>query len=417
MKNRLCKVVALALLALACFGQLALAQEKEILIGAMFPLTGRAGVYGMDSIAAMEMAIEEINAKGGAAGYKIKYVNTDDKSKPDFAVTVAKRYISEDKAHFLFGIISSAVGLAVTEVSKQNKKIFIGTDHAATDLTVENLQPYYFRVSNSTYQSMAAGALYLQELQKTKPWTTIAYIGPDYAYGHSQWDELRFCLDRLGVKYKVVGEYWPKLYEPDYTSYITSLAKDAPDILVSGFWGGDTVAFIKQATPFGLFDKSLYFHPDAGGNYELLSAMGDELPPGLVLSARHHNNWPDTAENKTYVKKFFERTGRYPTYAAEGAYAGVYFIAEAVKKVGNPDDADALVKAMEGLKLKLPEDPEGFTSSMDPKSHQMVQVQAIGVVKENKDFPPATRMLGDFKVYKAEDLMPPQEWIDKMTKK
>jgi branched-chain amino acid transport system substrate-binding protein len=393
------------------------AQDKIIKIGALYPMTGRAGLYGLDSVDAAEMAIEEINSKGGVNGYKIEFVNTDSKAKPDYSVMVAKRYITQDKTHFLFGVVSSAVGLAVTEVSKQYKKIFIGTDHASTQLTTDKLQPYYFRVSNNTFQSMAAGALYLQELQKTKPWQTIAYIGPDYAYGHDQWDELKYNLDRFGVKYKAVGEYWPKLFAPDYTAFITSIINDKPDILVAGFWGGDTVAFIKQAQPYGLFKKMLYFHPDAGGNYELMSAMGADLPQGLVLSARHHNNWPDTELNREYVKKFFQRTGRYPTYAAEGAYAGIYAIAEAVKKVGNPDDTEALVKALEGLKIQLPEDPEGFTSYIDPATHQVVQVQAIGVTMPNDKFPPAKLMLGDWKIYKAEDLLPPKEYIEKLKKK
>ncbi len=393
------------------------AQDKIIKIGALYPMTGRAGLYGLDSVDAAEMAIEEINSKGGVNGYKIEFVNTDSKAKPDYSVMVAKRYITQDKTHFLFGVVSSAVGLAVTEVSKQYKKIFIGTDHASTQLTTDKLQPYYFRVSNNTFQSMAAGALYLQELQKTKPWQTIAYIGPDYAYGHDQWDELKYNLDRFGVKYKAVGEYWPKLFAPDYTAFITSIINDKPDILVAGFWGGDTVAFIKQAQPYGLFKKMLYFHPDAGGNYELMAAMGADLPQGLVLSARHHNNWPDTELNREYVKKFFKRTGRYPTYAAEGAYAGIYAIAEAVKKVGNPDDTEALVKALEGLKIQLPEDPEGFTSYIDPATHQVVQVQAIGVTMPNDKFPPAKLMLGDWKIYKAEDLLPPKEYIEKLKKK
>ena len=288
------------------------AQDKIIKIGALYPMTGRAGLYGLDSVDAAEMAIEEINSKGGVNGYKIEFVNTDSKAKPDYSVMVAKRYITQDKTHFLFGVVSSAVGLAVTEVSKQYKKIFIGTDHASTQLTTDKLQPYYFRVSNNTFQSMAAGALYLQELQKTKPWQTIAYIGPDYAYGHDQWDELKYNLDRFGVKYKAVGEYWPKLFAPDYTAFITSIINDKPDILVAGFWGGDTVAFIKQAQPYGLFKKMLYFHPDAGGNYELMSAMGADLPQGLVLSARHHNNWPDTELNREYVQEVFSTDGSLP---------------------------------------------------------------------------------------------------------
>ncbi len=400
--------VAAGLLAMPLVG---LAAEKVIKIGAMYPMTGRAGLYGKDSVAAAKMAVDEINSKGGVAGYKLKIIFTDSKAKPAYAVRVAKRYITEDKVHFLFGVVSSGVGLAVTEVSKQYKKIFIGTDHASTRLTVDNFQPYYFRVSNNTFQSMAAGALYLKELKKTKPWKTIAFIGPDYAYGHSQWEELQYNLKRFGVDYKVVGVWWPKLFTPDYTPYITAILKAKPDVLVCGFWGGDTVAFIKQAKPYGLFKKMIYFHPDAGGNYEVMSALGDELPLGLILSARHHNNWPKTELNRRFVQNFYKRTGRYPTYAAEGAYAGIYAIAKAVEKVGNPNDTEALVKALEHLKIKLPEDPPGFTSYIRPETHQIVQVQAIGVTVPNKDFPPATRMLGHWKVYKAEDLIPPMDYI------
>jgi branched-chain amino acid transport system substrate-binding protein len=409
--------VALILITLILIPCLATAQEKLIRIGALYPMTGRSGLYGLDSVAAAEMAIDEINSKGGAAGYKIDIVFTDSKSKPAYAVRVAERYITEDKVHFLFGVVSSGVGLAVTEISKQNKVIFIGTDHAATELTLDNFQPYYFRVSNNTFQSMTAGAMYLKELQKEKPWKTIAYIGPDYAYGHSQLEEIQYNLKRFGVEFQMVSKYLPKLYEPDYTSYITSIIKDKPDILVSGFWGGDTVAFIKQAKAYGLFEKMLYFHPDAGGNYEVMSAMEGEMPAGLVLSARHHNNWPDTELNRKYVAEFKRRTGRYPTYAAEGAYAGIYAIAKAVEKVGNPDQTDALIKALEGLQIKLPEDPEGFTSFIDPQTHQLVQMQAIGISEPNDKFPPAKMMLGKWKIYKADELLPPKELIEKRMKK
>ncbi len=416
MKSR--KIAAWIVLVLVAFlPSLGFSQEKVIRIGALYPMTGRSGLYGMDSVAAAEMAIDEINAKGGAAGYKLDIIFTDSKSKPAYAVRVAERYITEDKVHFLFGVVSSAVGLAVTEISRQNKVIFIGTDHAATELTLDNFQPYYFRVSNNTFQSMTAGALYLKDLQKEKPWKTISYIGPDYAYGHSQLDEIQYNLKRFGVDFQLVSKYLPKLYEPDYTSFITSLIKDKPDVLVSGFWGGDTVAFIKQAKAYGLFEKMLYFSPDAGGNYEVMSALGAEMPAGLVLSARHHNNWPDTELNRRYVEEFKRRTGRYPTYAAEGAYAGIYAIARAVEKVGNPDNTEALVKALEGLQIKLPEDPDGFTSTIDPQTHQIVQMQAIGVSVPDDKLPPAKMMLGKWKVYKAEDLLPPKELIEKRLKK
>jgi len=407
------KSVLMFSMMLVCLSSAVSFASETVKIGALYPMSGRGGLYGQDSEAAIKIALAEVNAKGLPGGRKLDAIIQDDQSKPALAVTLAKRYITEDKVKFLYGVVSSGAALAVTEVSKEYKTIFVGSDHAATDLTANAFQKYYFRVSNNTYQSMAAGALYMQE---TKMGGKIAYIGPDYAYGRDQIAELKYSLNKLGVKYEMVGEFWPKLYEPDYTSYITAIIKAKPDVLVSGFWGGDTVAFIKQAKAYGLFEKMKYFHPDGGGNYEVFSTLGAECPEGLIMSARHHNNWPDTKENKEFVEKFKKATGRYPSYAAEGAYAGILVIAEAIRKVGNADDTEALIKAMEGMKIKLPEDPAGFTSYIDPKTHQIAQVQAIGVTVKNDKFPPAKFALGNMKVYQADKIMPTQEYIDILTK-
>lgn len=390
-----------AILALAS-ADLASAAEK-IVIGAMYPMTGRAGRYGIDSVSGAEIAMEEINAKGGVNGRMIDIIFTDSKANPAYSVKVAKRYITEDKVNFLMGVVSSAVGLAVTEVSKENKVIFVGTDHASTALTTEKFQPYYFRVSNNTYQSAAAAAFYAND---KKGWKKYYVIGPDYEYGHRTWEDFWMLLQKKRNDVQLVGQAWPKLFEPDYTPYITAILRAKPDVLVTTFWGGDTVAFIKQALPYKLFDKMKFFNYDGGGNYELLEAMPKGLPKGLVLSARHHLNWPNTKLNREFVRKFKAKTGRYPSYAAEGAYAGVYFIAEGVRQAGTAEDPDKLVAAMEKVKIKLPEDPDGFTSYMRPVDHQIVQMQAIGETVPNKTYPPATMMLGNWKVYKAEDIIP-----------
>jgi len=117
---------------------------ETIKIGALYTMTGRGGQYGKDSEAAIKIALDEVNKKGLPGGAKLEVIITDDKN-PQYAVSVAKRYITDEKCKFLFGIISTAIGLAVTEVSKEHKVIFIGTDHAGTDLTANKFQRYYFR--------------------------------------------------------------------------------------------------------------------------------------------------------------------------------------------------------------------------------------------------------------------------------
>lgn len=354
---------------------------------------------------AAEMAVDEVNTGGGVLGRELRLLFADDRSDPTYAVRAAIRFVEEDLIDFLMGVISSAVALAVNELSREYRTVFVGTDHASSRLTLEAFQPYYFRVSNNTMQSMRAGALFSAK----QPWTTYLYIGPDYEYGHRQWEDFREFLTRLRPDVRVVDEVWPRLFERDYAPHVAVIAKAKPDVVVHGFWGGDTIAFMREALAQGLFDRATVVSFDAGGNYDVFEALGDELPEGLILSSRHHNNFPDTPLNRRYVSGFYERVSRYPSYAAHGAYVGVHFVAEALRRAGRLGDPDAFVAAAEGLALKTPKDRDGFTSWIRAVDHQIVQEHTIGVTKRNEAFPPATRMLGQWTVVEAEQIIPDED--------
>jgi len=388
------------------------AGQADVTVGCMYPMTGRAAIYGRDSVAGMRLALADLaELPDSAAIPKLRIIVEEDRSKASFAVRVAQDFIRYDGVQVLCGMVSSGVARAVSAIARQQKIIMIGTDHASSRMTIDALHRYYFRVSNDSWQSNAAGARYLADLQKKNGWSRIAFIGPDYDYGRISWSDLRTNLQRLGVKYTLAGEFWPKLYEPDYATYIAALIESRPDIIVTALWGGDFIAFLKQAASSKILENVRLANFDTGGNYEVMAALGDAVPPGLILSARHHNNWPDTKENRRFVSAFHRAEGRYPTYAAEGAYSGVMAIAHAVALAGGIHDTDAMVQALEGLRLKLPEDPDGFVSSIDPNTHQIVQMQAIGEPVPNTDFPPARHMLGHWTVYPAEDLIPPPDVV------
>lgn len=370
-------------------------------------MAGRGARYGHDSMIAAEMAAEEINAGGGVLGREIRLLFADDRSEPTYAVRMAIRYIREDLVDFLMGVISSAVGLAVTEVSRQYQVIFVGTDHSSTALTVERFQPFYFRVSNNTMQSMRAGALYSSQ----RPWRSYLYIGPDYEYGHRQWRDFRSFLAALRPDVRFGAELWPRLFEPDYSAYVEAILRAKPDVLVHGFWGGDTIAFTRQALAHRLFEQVQVVSFDAGGNYEVFEALGEAMPEGLVLSARHHNNFPDTALNRRFVQAFHQRAARYPCYAAHGAYMGVQFIARAVEKAGLTGRPRDFIAAAKGLALRNPKDRDGFTSWMRPVDHQMVQEHTIGISERNGAFPPARCMLGQWTVVEADKIIASEDEV------
>lgn len=381
-------------------------------VGCMFPLAGRAAIYGRDSIAGMKLALADLAAEGppGAAP-RLRILVEDDRSKASVATRIAENFISRDKARFLCGVVSSGVAQAVSRVSRERQVIMIGTDHASSRLTIEDYHRHYFRLSNDTWTSMAAGARYLADLQKKNGWRRLAFIGPDYDYGHIAWRDLEDALGSIGVRYEQAGHLWPRLYEPDYTAYIAELLAAKPDVVVTALWGGDFIAFLKQALAAGLLEKTRLANFDTGGNFDVLASLGEQIPRGLILSARHHNNWPDTPRNRKFVDDFYRLEGRFPTYAAEGAYAGIMAIGRAMALAGKRASNEKLIHTLEGLHLALPEDPDGYVSHIDPETHQIIQAQAIGEVVANSAFPPSKAMLGHWVVYRAEDLQPPLDLV------
>ena len=382
------------------------AAQADLTMGCLYPMTERAAIYGRDSIAGIQVALDELQARqqAGEPVPRLRVIIDDDQSKASYGVSLAKSFIHKDGVQVLCGMVSSGVALAVSQLARQEKVLMIGTDHASSRMTLENGHPYYFRVTNDTWTSMAAGARYLQALQKKTGWKRLAFIGPDYEYGHVSRDDLHAALNQLGVKFDDVIELWPRLYEPDYSPYITALEQSRPDIIVSAIWGGDFHAFVKQAAGSRLLETSRLANFDTGANFDFLVALGDKAPAGLILSSRHHNNWPTTERNRSFVERFHALSGRYPTYAAQGAYTGVMVLAQAYEKTGGVTETQALIHALEGLEIALPEDPPGTWSRIDPVTHQIQQSQAIGTPLPNTAYPPAQLMLGDWSVYSAQEL-------------
>lgn len=370
-------------------------------------MRGRGARFGHDSVIGARLAAEAINAAGGVLGRPLRLLFADDRSDPTEAVRLSLRYLQEETVDFLMGVVSSAVALAVSEVARQFGTIFVGTDHASSRLTVENFHRYYFRVSPSTLQSMRAGALYCSR----QPWRTYLYVGPDYEYGHRQWEDFRSYLAELRPDVTFAGAVWARLFQPDYRPQIQAALRVRPDVLLHGFWGGDAVTFTRQAIAAGLHEQAQLASFDAGGNYEVFEALGDLVPEGLLLSARHHNNWPATDANRRFVRAFHARAGRYPSYAAHGAYVGVTFIARALERAGTVRDPEAFIRAAEGLTLPTPGDRGGRPSWIRPVDHQIVRDYAVGLTVADRSYPPATRLLGRWTVLEGGRILPDEEEI------
>ncbi|MEW6138083.1 MAG: ABC transporter substrate-binding protein [Thermodesulfobacteriota bacterium] len=362
--KRLFPFCSCVFLAIALIGT-AVADEKPIKLGAMFISSGPLGGYGINAQRAIEMAVEEINAAGGVLGRKMEASFGDTKLNPDVAAELAKKFIVEDKVDFLMGPTSSAIALSLSEIARKHKKILVVTQAATDTVTGDKFNPYLFSTLSNVMMHSRAGAYYMA----SRPYKKWMCIGPDYNYGHESWRLFREKLKELKPDTEIVGETFPKLMAKDYSAHIEQIRKASPDAVWCPLWGQDAVDFIKQAKEAKLFDTIKFAFP-VGAALETLVPLGRETPPGLYMASRYFFTTPDSAENRDFVKKYYEKFKEYPDYMAGETYAGVYFIKAAVERA-KTTDPEALVTAVEREPLAWLT-PEGW-KIMRPEDHQVVE--------------------------------------------
>ncbi|MEW6531106.1 MAG: ABC transporter substrate-binding protein [Thermodesulfobacteriota bacterium] len=317
---------------------------ETIKIGFVADVSGIGATFYKSQKAAIDLFIEQANAGGGILGKKLEVVVRDAQLKPDIGANMARELILAEKCDFLIGPTSSAVALAVTKVSKEFKKVVYFHTSNTEALTTTDYQPYMFQVVPNT---VIEGRGIAQFLSK-KPFTKYVYIGPDYAYGHTQYNSFKDRMAKIKPDAKILETIWVKVGETNYSPYIPTLMAKDPQVLFTSLWGGGSATFIKQAKPYGFFNKtsitSLY-------DLDMLRVAGMDMPEGQLGYARAAFYAIDTPQIKEFNQKYFDKFKEWPADWAIMAYDGLIALTEAIKKV-NSIDSEKVVTAIGGLKFK-----------------------------------------------------------------
>ena len=129
----------------------------------------------------MELAVEEINAKGGVLGKKLEVISRDDGANPGEAVRVAEELVTREKVAMLAGTFLSNIGLAVTNFAGQKKVVFLAAEPLTDKITWADGNKYTFRLRASTYMQVAMLMPDAVAAHK-KRW---ALVYPNFEYGQS----------------------------------------------------------------------------------------------------------------------------------------------------------------------------------------------------------------------------------------
>jgi branched-chain amino acid transport system substrate-binding protein len=322
-----------------------------------------------------ELALEQVNAAGGALGRKIETVFRDDGGKPEDAVRHAGDLINAEKVDLLSGGFLSNVGLAIADFAAQNKRLYVASEPLSDALVWAKGNRYTFRLRPSTYMQ---AAMLVEEAAKlpAKKWATVA---PNYEYGQSAVRWFKELLKKAKPDVEFVAEQFPALGRIDAGATVQAIEASKPDAIFNVTFGADLSNFVRQGNTRGLFEGRVVASM-LTGEPEYMDPLGAETPVGWIVTGYPHADIKTPEHTKfreAYVKKFND----YPRLGSVVGFDTMNSIAAALTKAGTTDN-EKLVDAMKGLKF-----PSAFgTAEYRAVDHQSTLGAFVGktAVKDGK---------------------------------
>ncbi|MGQ9368017.1 ABC transporter substrate-binding protein [Azospirillum sp. ST 5-10] len=348
------RTLASALAAVALLGTVSAAQAADpIRIGEINSYTGLPA-FTVPYRNGWELAVEEVNAKGGLlGGRKLEVIARDDAGKPEDAVRIASDLVENEKVALLAGTFFSHIGLAVADFAARNKVLFVAAEPLTDAIVWEKGNRYTFRLRPGTYQQ---AAMLVEEAAKlpAKRWATVA---PNYEYGQSAVAAFKALLKAKRPDVEFVTEQWPAQGKLEAGPTVQALAGAEPEAIFNVTFGADLAKFVREGTTRGLFDDRAVVSL-LTGEPEYLDPLKGEAPEGWIVTGYPWDQ-VDTPENTAFVEAYRKRFNDSPRLGSVVGYTTFKAVAAAIEKAGSAD-TEKLVDAMSGITVASPFGPVTF---------------------------------------------------------
>ena len=239
----------------------------------------------------------------------------------------------------ILDVPTSSVALAVSQITRDQNKIFINSGAAASDLTGSRCSPNTVHWTYDTIQlANVTGSAIVKQGGDT--WY---FVTADYAFGHALERDTTAVVQKNGGK--VIGSVKAPFPTSDFSSFLLQAQSSGAKVVALANAGSDTINSIKQAGEFGLTQQG----QSLAGLPVFLSdvkALGLKTAQGLVLSETFY--WDANDQTRAFSKRFGERMGgRMPTMVHAGVYAGALHYLKAVAALNSKDAKQVMAKMKE----------------------------------------------------------------------
>ena len=297
--------VAAAALALAAGGASAQA-DKPLRIGFSMARTGMLANATPSQLNTYELWREQVNARGGmnvgGTKRKVEFVIYDDQSKPEQAVRIYEKLITDDKVDLLLAPWGTPFHIAIAPVLEKFKFPLIG--NTAASVALRQVKPGYIWFPTSAIPDRMG--VELTAMLKQQGVKSVAVLSNVLPFTKEIKNFVEPELKKAGIEIKVSTEYPPDI--KDMTATLTQVKQANVDAVLALAYPGDSVLYAKQAKELGL-NQAFQFVAIGPSDAFFPKAVGAASAEGLVTVA----HWSPRAEWKgsqafydAYVAKFKE---------------------------------------------------------------------------------------------------------------
>ena len=318
-------VLVVAVLGAVIIWQTRLSTEsKELAIGAIDPLTGPFAAYGAPVRDGMLLAVDEINAKGGISGRKIKLLLEDDGGDPKVSVNAFTKLATVSKVPVIIGPLSSGSSMATAPLADRYRVVQLSTLAGTIDLT--NAGDYVFRI----YPSSEIGSRYIAKVAidrfKAK---RVAVLYPNNPFGVTSNKFVTEVMKQSGVEVVAVETF--KDGDRDFRSQLSKIKQAKPDVILCSAYYEEGAQILVQATQLGLTVPVL---GEDGWFGPIAAIAGNALRNLYFANVAFGPEFKENQPMQQFIAVFSERFKKIPNSYSAAGYAAVYVLKHAIEARG-----------------------------------------------------------------------------------
>ncbi|WP_213954454.1 MULTISPECIES: ABC transporter substrate-binding protein [unclassified Variovorax] len=348
------------------------ATGEPVWFGVSGPLTGQNAQYGAQWKAGFDLALDDINAKGGIHGRPLAYTFEDSQSDPRQAVGLAQKFVNDKRIQIELGDFSSPASMAASPIYQRAGLVQLGFTNSHPDYTKGGDYIWSPSISQADSQPLLADLAVT-----TLGFKRVAVLFLNTDWGRTSRDVFVKAAEARGAQVVIAEGYQPD--EKDFRSTLVRVRDANPDGLVLISYYPDGALIAGQVRNVGLKQP--------------IAASGSVYSPkfielgGAAVNGVYSNTafFPEEprAEVQAFVTRFKAKFGKEPDAFNAYAYDAVQIAAAALNQAGPTGDRTAVRDAFYKIK-DVPSVVFG-KANFDPQSRRVIGVKSVDlVVKDGK---------------------------------